>query len=116
MLLITEHTNDGNERVGVFRVVVFVLVGERHDEVSVTRTCAVADLGHDVRAYTVYDLSVERHIVSGEVDRLRVSGKWEAKDENKNSQRHASTKTIDSRVPLIPWFYPADAIAHYGPV
>ena len=68
LLVISQHSDDRDKRVRMFRVVPAVLVSKRNDEIPIARIISFTKAARDFGFDTIYDLPVERHIVVRKID------------------------------------------------
>jgi hypothetical protein len=71
-----------------FRVISFVLIGERNYEVPFGREAAFAQPGSDIGFNPIYDLLVERHIIVRKIDISRPRDQRTPKKQKEESELH----------------------------
>ena len=83
LLVIRKHSNDRDKRVRKFRVIPLVLISKRNDEIAIARISALTKASRDFGFDTIYDLSVEGHIIIRKIDILPCATMGKAKSKTK---------------------------------
>ncbi len=67
LFVIGEYANNRHERVRKCRVIPFVFVSKRNDEIAIVRIPAIPQASQDLGLDVVRDLLIERHIIVGKI-------------------------------------------------
>src|SRR6516225_1672982 len=67
-LVLGKDANDRDKRVGIFRVVPFILISKRDDEIAVVVQWTLAKVRRDFGFDPVYNLTVKRQIIVWKID------------------------------------------------